>query len=99
MIQMIIMMIILIIIMINLNQVSQISIKNKKEKYNRKTAQQIEKNIKVMKFFKDEFDNGNEIIMSKIRCYNCHHFNNKPFFLPIDYDAHIERFKVTGNFL
>ena len=81
------------------SSITNLNKKNKKEKYNRKKLPKIEKNIKVMKFFKDEFDNGNEIIMSKIRCYNCHHnFNNKPFFLPIDYDAHIERFKVTGNF-
>tara|TARA_B100001093_G_scaffold520302_1_gene614460 strand:- start:1957 stop:2364 length:408 start_codon:yes stop_codon:yes gene_type:complete len=52
-----------------------------------------------MKYFEDEFDNGNEILISPYRCYNCHHnFNNKPFFLPINYDEQLKRFKVTGNF-
>ena len=52
-----------------------------------------------MKFHTNEFDAGNEIIMSSCRCYNCHHtFKNKPFFLPIDYKEELQRFKVTGNF-
>lgn len=52
-----------------------------------------------MKYFKNEFDTGNEIIMSPYRCYHCHHnFNNKPFFLPIEYDSSLYKFKVTGNF-
>lgn len=52
-----------------------------------------------MKYFEDEFDNGNEILISPYRCYNCHHnFNNKPFFLPINYDEQLQRFKVTGNY-
>lgn len=59
----------------------------------------IERNMKVMKYYIDEYDKGNEILISKIRCYNCHHnFNNKPFFLPIDYNSELGRFKVTGNF-
>ena len=59
----------------------------------------IEKNFKVMKYHTDEFDAGNEIIMSQSRCYNCHHtFKNKPFFLPINYSPELQRFKVTGNF-
>lgn len=58
-----------------------------------------EKNMKIMKYFIDEFDCGNEILISPYRCYYCHHnFNNKPFFLPIDYDSQLKRFKVTGNF-
>ena len=52
-----------------------------------------------MKYYTDEFDIGNEILISRCRCYYCHHnFNNKPFFLPIDYSAELDRFKVTGNF-
>lgn len=59
----------------------------------------VEKNIKVMKYFSDEFNSGNEILISPYRCYHCHHnFNNKPFFLPIDYNCESKRFKVTGNF-
>ena len=59
----------------------------------------IEKNIKVMKFFKDSFDTGNEILMSKHRCYHCSYtFPNKPFFLPIDYSPELNRYRVTGNF-
>lgn len=58
-----------------------------------------EKNIKLMKYFTDEFDNGNEILVSPYRCYHCHYtFNNKPFFLPIEYNTELKRFKVTGNF-
>ena len=59
----------------------------------------VEKNMKVMKYFTNEFDSGNEILISPYRCYHCHHnFNNKPFFLPIDYNCELNRFKVTGNF-
>ena len=59
----------------------------------------IEKNMKIMKYFTDEFDSGNEILISPYRCLHCHHnFNNKPFFLPIDYNSELNRFKVTGNF-
>tara|TARA_E500000178_G_scaffold356448_1_gene434459 strand:+ start:7508 stop:8395 length:888 start_codon:yes stop_codon:yes gene_type:complete len=59
----------------------------------------VEKNVKIMKYFSDEFSNGHEILMSPYRCYNCHHhFNNKPFFLPINYNDELKRFKVTGNF-
>jgi hypothetical protein len=66
---------------------------------NKKKEEIIEKNMKIMKFFTNEFDVGNEILISPIRCYQCHHnFNNKPFFLPIDYNCELNRFKVTGNF-
>jgi len=59
----------------------------------------VEKNIKVMKFFKDSFDSGNEILISNYRCYNCNHkFPNKPFFLPIDYSPELDRYRVSGNF-
>ncbi len=65
----------------------------------RKNTQIIEKNLKVMKYYEDEFDTGNEILISAQRCYNCHYtFKNKPFFLPIDYSSELQRFKVTGNF-
>ena len=64
-----------------------------------KNKKVVEKNIKIMKHFKNEFDNGNEILISDNRCYNCHHnFRNKPYFLPINYDEQLKRFKVTGNF-
>ena len=72
---------------------------NKSNKSNNFNKKIIEKNFKVMKYHADEFDAGNEIIMSTVRCYHCHHnFNNKPFFLPTDYNAEIKRYKVTGNF-
>ena len=52
-----------------------------------------------MKYFVDEFDNGSEILVSPYRCYHCHNtFNNKPFFLPVEYNYELKRFKVTGNF-
>ena len=71
----------------------------KELKSNKNTKIIIEKNYKVMKYHQNEFDAGNEIIMSINRCYNCHHtFKNKPFFLPIDYSQELKRFKVTGNF-
>ena len=77
----------------NKNKVSKIT----KSKNSSKRI--VEKNIKVMKYFTDEFNSGNEILISPYRCYHCHHnFNNKPFFLPIDYNSESKRFKVTGNF-
>jgi len=34
-----------------------------------------------------------------LRCYNCHHnFDNKPFYLPIDYCSKLDRYKLFGNF-
>lgn len=60
---------------------------------------QNEKKIKVLKFYKDTFDSGNEILSSTCRCYNCHHhFPNKPFFLPIEYCDKQKKYKVMGNF-
>lgn len=57
------------------------------------------KNIKCMKFFSDEFDNGKEILFSNYRCYNCHYkFLNQPFFLPISYCSIQNKYKVYGNF-
>jgi hypothetical protein len=71
----------------------------KEVKFKNNSKKIVEKNFKVMKFHTNEFDSGNEIIMSSYRCYHCHHnFKNKPFFLPIDYSPELERFKVTGNF-
>ena len=65
----------------------------------KKTTHIVEKNIKIMKYFTDQYNNGNEIIISPYRCYHCHHnFKNKPFFLPIQYNSELKRFKVTGNF-
>jgi hypothetical protein len=78
-----------------------INIDNNKKlsKMNKQKKKIIEKNIKVMKFYENEYDAGNEIIMSSCRCYHCHHhFNNKPFFLPIDFNSDLKRFRVTGNF-
>ncbi len=73
-------------------------IKSNKNKKN-DTSKITETNMKVMKYFTDEFDSGNEILISPYRCYNCHHnFNNKPFFIPVDYNNELNRFKVTGNF-
>ena len=81
------------------------TLKNKNKNSNKSNnlcnfnKKKIEKNFKVMKYHTDEFYAGKEIIMSTFRCYHCHHnFNNKPFFLPTDYNSEIQRFKVTGNF-
>ena len=66
---------------------------------NKKNMNIIDRNIKIMKYYQNELDSGNEILISPYRCYNCHHnFNNKPFFLPINYNSELQRFKVTGNF-
>lgn len=68
-------------------------------KSKKKNNKIVEKNFKVMKYHENQFDLGNEIIMSNNRCFNCHHnFKNKPFFLPINYNPELQRFKVTGNF-
>lgn len=75
------------------------STKTKISKLESSSKKIVEKNMKVMKYFTNEFDSGNEILISPYRCYHCHHnFNNKPFFLPIDYNCELNRFKVTGNF-
>jgi len=76
-----------------------INTKTKIAKLQSSSKKIVEKNMKVMKYFTNEFDSGNEILISPYRCYHCHHnFNNKPFFLPIDYNCELNRFKVTGNF-
>lgn len=81
----------------NVNKIKTIKTKIAKLEYSSKKI--VEKNMKVMKYFTNEFDSGNEILISPYRCYHCHHnFNNKPFFLPIDYNSELNRFKVTGNF-
>ena len=75
------------------------SIKTKIAKLQSSSKKIVEKNMKVMKYFTNEFDCGNEILISPYRCYHCHNnFNNKPFFLPVDYNCELNRFKVTGNF-
>uniref|UniRef100_A0A6C0LCS4 Uncharacterized protein n=1 Tax=viral metagenome TaxID=1070528 RepID=A0A6C0LCS4_9ZZZZ len=75
------------------------NIKTKIAKLQSSSKKIVEKNMKVMKYFTNEYDSGNEILISPYRCYHCHHnFNNKPFFLPIDYNCELNRFKVTGNF-
>ena len=81
----------------NLNKIN--NSKTKIAKLHNSSKKIVEKNMKVMKYFTNEFDSGNEILISPYRCYHCHHnFNNKPFFLPIDYNCELNRFKVTGNF-
>ena len=82
------------------NDKQEIKKKNdKKQKNNIETKKYPVKNIKCMKFFSDDFDSGKEILLSNIRCYNCHHnFNTQPFFLPTDYCVSTKRYKVTGNF-
>ena len=81
----------------NLNKIK--NHKTKISKLQNSSKKILEKNMKVMKYFTDEFDSGNEILISQYRCYHCHHnFNNKPFFLPIDFNSELNRFKVTGNF-
>tara|TARA_B100000902_G_scaffold108343_1_gene110071 strand:- start:498 stop:1202 length:705 start_codon:yes stop_codon:yes gene_type:complete len=43
-------------------------------------------------------DNKNTI-KRDLKCYNCHHFfNDKPFYLPIDYCNKTKRYKLFGNF-
>lgn len=75
------------------------STKTKIAKLQNSSKKILEKNMKVMKYFTNEFDSGNEILISPYRCYHCHHnFNNKPFFLPVDFNCELNRFKVTGNF-
>lgn len=75
------------------------STKTKIAKLQNSSKKIVEKNMKVMKYFTNEFDSGNEILISPYRCYHCHHnFNNKPFFLPVDFNCELNRFKVTGNF-
>tara|TARA_B100001564_G_scaffold359205_1_gene380119 strand:- start:15571 stop:16278 length:708 start_codon:yes stop_codon:yes gene_type:complete len=38
-------------------------------------------------------------IKHNLKCYNCHHFfNDKPFYLPIDYCTKTNRYKLFGNF-
>ena len=57
------------------------------------------KKIKTMKVYSDIYSSGKEILSTSIRCMYCHHtFNNKPFFLPYDYNSQLKRYKVTGNF-
>jgi hypothetical protein len=81
----------------NLNKIK--SAKTKIAKLQNSSKKIVEKNMKVMKYFIDEFDSGNEILISPYRCYHCHHnFKNKPFFLPTEYSNELNRFKVTGNF-
>ena len=84
----------------NGNNCNNVNSNSTQKKYTRKPQHKIaEKNMKIMKYYTDEFDIGNEILISRCRCYYCHHnFNNKPFFLPIDYSPELDRFKVTGNF-
>lgn len=81
------------------NKVKVNKTKKNKIKINNDTKRYPVKSIKCMKFFSDEYDSGKEILLSNIRCYNCHHnFNTQPFFLPIDYCVSTKRYKVTGNF-
>lgn len=43
--------------------------------------------------------NGKVDIKMDIKCYNCHYnFENKPFYLPIDYCIKLNRYKLFGNF-
>tara|TARA_B100000902_G_scaffold347019_1_gene354074 strand:+ start:42 stop:743 length:702 start_codon:yes stop_codon:yes gene_type:complete len=39
------------------------------------------------------------VVKQDLKCYNCHHyFNDKPFYLPIDYCDKKKRYKLFGNF-
>ena len=41
----------------------------------------------------------NNHVKNDLRCYYCHHhFDNLPFYLPIDYCATLDRYKIFGNF-
>jgi hypothetical protein len=58
-----------------------------------------DKKHKTLKFYDNTFSNGKEITKTDVRCMFCHHqFNNKPFFLPYDYNPQLKRYKITGNF-
>lgn len=64
-----------------------------------KEKKNIDRQIKILKHFEDQYSSGKEIITSDYRCYYCHHtFPNKPFFLPTDYSSELNRYKVFGNF-
>lgn len=41
----------------------------------------------------------NKHVKNNIRCFHCHHFfENLPFYLPIDYCQHLDRYNIFGNF-
>jgi hypothetical protein len=47
------------------------------------------------------FKNGckKDIKTTDIRCYYCHHsFNNLPYYIPLNYCAELDRYKLFGNF-
>ena len=73
------------------------NLKNNNNKNNNKNIEY--KTIKVMTHYKTNNDFGEQIYLSNIKCYNCHHnFKNEPYFLPISYCALTKRYKITGNF-
>jgi hypothetical protein len=54
---------------------------------------------KTIKYHKDIYTSESELSRTDVYCYNCcHPFYNKPFTLPIDFDANLKRYKVFGNF-
>ena len=57
------------------------------------------KTIKIITHYNSINDNGKQIYLSNIRCYNCHHtFKNEPYFLPTSYCDLTKRYKIMGNF-
>ena len=74
-------------------------IKKNRKKIPIKRNLETNKSIKCLKFFSDQFSNGEEIKYSNFRCHHCHHkFNNQPFFLPYEFCSNTSRYKVCGNF-
>jgi hypothetical protein len=40
-----------------------------------------------------------DITSTNIRCYYCHHtFDNSPYYIPLNYCAELDRYKLFGNF-
>ena len=84
----------------NSNTKINLEYKNNNLKNNNINNKNIEyKTIKVMTHYKTNNDFGEQIYLSNIKCYNCHHnFKNEPYFLPISYCELTKRYKITGNF-
>ena len=81
------------------NSNTKINLEYKNDNFKKKNKNIEYKTIKVMTHYKTTNDFGEQIYLSNIKCYNCHHnFKNEPYFLPISYCVLTKRFKITGNF-
>lgn len=62
------------------------------------TETKVTENKNNIKFIKNNPYKNNHV-KNDLRCYYCHHhFDNLPFYLPIDYCSILDRYKVFGNF-